>query len=301
MIKKMRKLFLIAAVLFFISELHAQNDGAANTGLAFLKNGVGARQIAMGETSSLNEDAASVYYNPARLLFGPKNNVTLMHSASVQDVTNDFIASKIAYEKFAIGFGIISTSINNIEVRTSPGAPIETFNAKDLSIGVSLAYKLSKKIALGATAKMLYEKIYIDEASGLAFDIGTNITLGKFDLSLALANLGTINALRNTETVLPQSIRFGTGYRNQKGNISYMLGIDGFKVLDGGVFHINTGAEIGFKDLIFLRAGYQSSYETKGFSTGIGLKYKSINFDYAFVPYKNQFGNSNSFSLSLVF
>lgn len=298
---QVRKLFIALILLSISTGVFAQNDGAANTGLAFLKNGVGARQIAMGETSSLNEDAASVYYNPARLLFGPKNSVTLMHSASVQDVTNDFIASKIAYEKFALGFGIIASSINNIEVRNAPGQLIETFNAKNLSIGLSLAYKLSKKIKLGLTTKLLYEKIYVDEASGMAFDLGTDITFGKFDLSFAVANLGSITALKNTETVLPTSIRFGTGYKNQKGSFTYMIGLDGFKVLDGGIFHINTGGEIGFKDIVFLRAGYQTSYETKGFSTGIGLKYKSINVDYAFVPYKNQFGNSNSFSLSLVF
>ncbi|CAN5622243.1 hypothetical protein BH10BAC5_BH10BAC5_02900 [soil metagenome] len=298
---KIRKLFFIIIFISGASGLFAQNDGAANTGLAFLKNGVGARQIAMGETSSLNEDAASVYYNPARLLFGPKNNVTIMHSSSIQDVSNDFIASKIAYEKFALGFGLIYTSINNIEVRTAPGAAIESFNAKDLSIGVSLAYRLSKKITIGATSKLLYEKIYVDEASGLAFDLGTNITFGKLDISFAVANLGTITALKNSETVLPSSIRFGTGYRNQKGNISYMIGLDGYKVLDGGTFHINTGAEVGFKEIVFLRAGYQTSYENKGLSTGIGVKYKSINIDYAFVPYKNEFGNSNTFSLSLVF
>ncbi len=52
--------------VFFCGNLFAQNDGAGNTGLAFLKFGVGARAVSMGEAySSISEDATAYIYNPA--------------------------------------------------------------------------------------------------------------------------------------------------------------------------------------------------------------------------------------------
>ncbi|MBK7255107.1 MAG: hypothetical protein IPI04_14670 [Ignavibacteria bacterium] len=44
-----------------------------------------------------------------------------------------------------------------------------------------------------------------------------------------------------------------------------------------------------------MRLGYQTEYDNKGLTTGIGFKYKSINIDYAFVPYNSEFGSSNTF------
>ncbi len=256
----------------------------------------------MGEAvSSITDDGTAVYYNPARLFNGAKNNVTLMHNASVADYTIDYIGTKISWSRFAFGVGIHSASVSDIEIRNSPGAVIDKFSSRDLSIGLSLAYKVNENISLGVTPKFLYEKIYIDEASGLAFDFGANYTKNSLNMSFVVANVGSINELKNESTKLPTYVRFGGSYKTGKGNLSYLFGADGFKVMDGGIFHLHTGAEVGYKETIFLRAGYQTQYENKNFTAGVGLKYKGLNVDYAFVPYKNQFGSSNSFSLGFIF
>ena len=86
---------LTILLIFFIRNASAQNDGAANTGLSFLKFGAGARAIAMGDAySSVADDATAYIYNPARLNFGIKSNLTLMHNISAQDLSTDFIAIK---------------------------------------------------------------------------------------------------------------------------------------------------------------------------------------------------------------
>lgn len=297
----LKKISLII-VLLIAGRSYSQNDGAANTGLSFLKTGVGAREISMGEAvSSITDDASAVYYNPARLFSGADNNVTLMHNASVVDYTIDYIGAKVKWTKFAFGIGIHSATVSDIEIRNQPGALIDKFTMRDLSIGVSLGYRLSKTITIGVTPKFLYEKIYVDEASGLAFDLGANYTKGNLNLSFVFANLGEINELKNQITKLPAYIRFGGSYRNVKGNVSYLIGVDGFNVTDGGAFHIHSGAELGFKDVVFVRAGYQTQYENKSFTAGLGIKYKGLSIDYALVPYKNEFGTSNSFSLGYTF
>ncbi len=298
----MKKTFLVIFALLITVVSHAQNDGSANTGLAFLKLGVGARALAMGDAySSVTEDGTAVIYNPARLNSGNNNNVTLMYNSAMKDLTNNFIGAKFVYNKLGIGIGLLKTSVEGIEIRNIPGAPIDKFDAQNLSLNVSLCYEIYNNLSFGITSKMLYEKIYIDEASGYAFDIGTNYKKDNVSFSFVLSNLGSMNELKETSSKLPTSIRFGGAYNFFKSNLNFVFALEGYKVLDGGKLHINSGAEVCYKDILFIRAGYQTAYENKGLTTGVGLKYKGILLDYAFIPYSDSFGTSNTISLGFNF
>lgn len=298
----MKKILLIVVIILLSAYSYAQNDGAANTGLAFLKLGVGARALAMGEAySSVSDDGTAVIYNPARLISGNNNNVTIMYNSAMKDLTNNFIGAKFKFNKFGIGVGLFKTNIEGIEIRTIPGAPIDKFDAQNLSLNVSMCYELYSNLSFGVTSKMLYEKIYIDEASGYAFDLGTNYSKDNLSLSFVLSNLGSMNELKSESTKLPTAIRLGGAYTFTKNNMNFILALEGFKVLDGGKLHVNSGAEVCYKDIIFLRAGYQTAYDNKGFTTGIGFKYKGITMDYAFIPYSDSFGTSNTLSLGFNF
>ena len=298
----MRKYILIVIAVLTASTVFAQNDGPANTGLAFLKLGVGARSIAMGDAySSVCDDGTAVIYNPARLNAGLDNNVTLMYNSAMQDLTNNFIGAKLKINKFGLGFGLLKTNVANIEIREIPGAPIDKFDAQNLSMNVSMCYELYKNFTFGVTSKLIYEKIYIEEASGVGFDLGTNYTNDKFSASCVLSNLGSVNELKTVKTKLPTAVRFGGAYNVKKDNLNLIFALEGYKVLDGGNFHVNSGAEIGYKDLLFIRLGYQTAYDNKGFTSGLGLKYKSLVVDYAFIPYSDSFGTSNTISLGFNF
>lgn len=300
-----KKKFILSflLVIFSCAVLKAQNEGPGNTGLAFLKLGAGARAISMGEAfSSVTDDATAFIYNPARLNFGSNSNIALMHNELVQDVSTDFLAAKfILSSKSALGFGIFTTAINDIEIRNIPGAAIETFDSRNLSTGISFSYKFTPEFTFGITTKYLFEKYYVDEASGLAFDFGANYAKKNFSIALVLSNAGSVSELKNVASKVPTSLRLGTSYKFTKDKFAFLLGLDGYKVIDGGIFHVNAGGEAGYKDFVFLRAGYQTGYENKNFTTGMGFKYKGIYFDYAFVPYSSSFGTSNTFSLGLNF
>jgi hypothetical protein len=299
----MRFKILIAIFLFLaINQSNAQNDGSGNTGLAFLKLGVGARSIAMGEAfSSYTDDATAIIYNPARLLNGTKNNVMLMHNSAAQDFSNDFLGAKVSFEKFALGFGILKSGVDNIEIRLQPGAVLDKFNSENLSINLGAAYKINEFISVGLAAKFLYEKIYVDEASGLGFDIGSSYSKDNTTFSFVITNIGSMNELKSVSTKLPTAIRFGGSYLIPTKNFNIGIAIEGFKVLDGGLFHINAGGEGSYKDLVFLRIGYQTKYESKGFAAGLGLKYKGLTLDYAIIPYINSFGTGNTISVGMTF
>lgn len=298
----MKKLSIIILFLCFTSYAFAQNDGAANTGLAFLKLGIGARSIAMGEAfSSLADDGTAYIYNPARMNASESGNVMAMFNKTMLDMTTNYVGAKFRIKKFGIGIGLLKTTVSDIEVRNIPGAPLEKFNADNFSGGISLSYEVYKNLALGITGKLLYEKIYIDEASGFGMDIGANYIFDNFSFAAVVSNIGSVNALKNEETKLPTSLRFGGSYVYKKDNFSVTGALDGYKVLDGGSFHGHFGAEGGYKDFIFLRAGYMTGYENKGFTAGLGFRYKSLYLDYAFQPYSTGFGSGNSISLGYNF
>lgn len=299
---KQKAIIILTAVIIISGNLFAQNDGAGNTGLSFLKLGISARATGMGEAySSVVEDASAFMYNPARLNATNNANLVGMYNKSMVDLYSGFIGAKFRAGKFGIGIGLIKTSVEDIEIRNIPGEPIDRFNAHNFAGGISASYQLHENFTIGTTLKLIYEKIYVDEASGFGLDIGTNYSKDNYSLSFVISNIGSMNELKYESTKLPTSLRFGGAYTYKKDNFSFTGAADGFKVLDGGSFHGHFGGEAGYKDMIFLRAGYQLNYENKGFSAGLGLKYKNFYLDYAFIPFSSEFGTGNTFSLGINF
>ena len=297
----MKKLIYICVILIIANISFAQNDGAANTGLTFLKDGVGARALSLGNAySMLATDAFGVFYNPALMNYG-ESNVSLSHNISMIDYTATSAAVKYKFGKFGIGLGLLRSGVSDIEVRTTPGEPLDKFDSQNLSVNLAFSYQIYDYISVGFAPKLLYEKIYTDEASGYGFDIGTSYIKNNLNVSFVVANLGSMNEMNAERTKLPSLVRFGGAYNYQMKNFDILFALEGNKVLDGGKFHIHSGIEAGYKNFLFLRAGLMTGYETKNFTAGLGLKYKGINFDYCFIPYSDALGTGNTFTLGYNF
>jgi len=295
---------IIIWLFLVVLTVYSQNDGAANTGMAFLKLGVTSRPVSMGDAVvSYNEDASATHYNPAALFAGSKVNALFTHNEQILGIRTEYLAAKVRFEKFAFGLSVNNTSVGDIEIRNIPGDPLGTFDAQNFAFGLSVGYKVNKNLSLGITGKFLYEKIYVDNSSGYAFDFGGLYTLDKLSFGLAISNFGSMSELRIESTKLPSAVRGGASYLFGIPGISSTLRIcaDGYKVLDGGKFHANTGAEMLYKDFLAVRIGYQSGYENKNLTTGIGIKYGVFNLDYAFVPYKYSTGQSHTITLGTNF
>lgn len=300
----MKNIIAIILSLLLTGWVFAQNDGAGNTGLSFLKLGVSSRAVSLGEAVVSNSyDASATHYNPAAMFLGSDVNAIFMHNEQILGVRTEYLAAKVKFSKVALGFGLNNTSISDIEVREIPGAPIDNFTAQNFAFGISGAYKINDMVQVGVTAKFLYEKIYVDNASGYAFDLGGLYTKENLSIGAAISNLGSMTELRTESTKLPALGRLGASYFIDIQNIDggVRVGADGFKVFDGGKFHVNAGAEFLYKDFLSIRAGYQSGYEDRNFTTGLGLKYKAFSIDYAFVPYRYTLGSSHTITVGTSF
>ncbi|HLB00840.1 MAG TPA: PorV/PorQ family protein, partial [Bacteroidota bacterium] len=184
------------------------------TGMTFLTLGVGGRSLGMGEAYSTGAaDPAAMQYNPASLSSIGITMVSLMHRSWIQGTNAEYIAGAFSFGKFSMGLSTYWLSIRDIEVRTVPGSPISTFTAQDLSVGFSAAYELTDEISVGLTGKYLYEKILLDDAGGMAFDFGgVYATPSGIRVGAAIANLGSVSALKDESTPLPKIFRGGISY-----------------------------------------------------------------------------------------
>ena len=281
---------------------HSQGSGqAGQTGLAFLKLGVGARSLGMGEAySAIASDPSAMYYNPASLSLSGSSQILLMHKEWIQDTRTEYIAATAAMSKVTFGISVNSTSINNIEVREGPGPAQGTFDAHNAAIGISGAYRIDSCLSIGATGKYLYEKILVNEASGFGIDLGGWYeTPWSVRLALAVNNLGSIGELGYEATKLPTTIRAGGAYLTRIEAIdgTFTAATDVVAITGENTTHLHLGAELNYRQTLSARVGYQTGYDARSFTTGVGFRYAQFQFDYAFAPTKFDLGSTHTFSL----
>jgi hypothetical protein len=298
----MKKIVLI--LLLFTTYTFSQTAG--NTGLSFLKFGFGAKNIAMGDAGAVSaNDVTALFYNPAKLAGKNDTEFMLMHSEWIQDVRSEVLgaASEIWGLPVAIGFNV--TTVSDIEVRTKPGDPETKFNANYFFGSLSTGFGIVEDIDFGLTLKYLYEGILSDQATGWGFDFGLNYrtSIDGLTTSAVIKNLGSMNDLRNEATKLPSEIRIGPAYHFEltDSKIGITTAAEFQKYLPTDDIHFNLGAEGLYDNMFALRAGYQTGYESRGFTGGIGLIWGNLRFDYAFLPFSLGLGNANLLSLNFSF
>jgi hypothetical protein len=298
MIKTLSILILITSTVF------AQSAG--NTGLSFLKFGFGARNIAMGDAgASASNDLSALYYNPSRLTLFEMNEAMFMHSSWIQDVTSENFGIKWNMFGLPWAVGLNYTSVSDIEIRTRPGEPDTKFNANYFYGSLSTGFYVRQELSFGGTIKYLYEGLLSDEATGWGFDFGLNYNLPfkGLTVSTVIKNLGSMNALRNEETKLPTDFRLGSAYNFdvESAKLGFVAVAELQTYLDTDDIHFNLGGDVIYDELLALRVGYQSGFEARGFTAGLGLMWGNLRFDYAYLPFSLGLGNANLFSLQFRF
>lgn len=286
-------------MLFLMSTIAA--SAGIGTGMPFLKMGVGARSIGMGEAfSAAADDASASFYNPASLAFAQQPTLTLMHRQWIGDVTTEYLGAALPGESYSFALGINSTGVDGIEAREHPGPATGTFGLHDYAITGTGAYKIQNDLSIGISARFLFEKLYVEESSGYSIDAGAAYRYNEhLRLALAVTNLGSVSPLATESTPLPEALRTGAAYGSTITNeISGLVTADALKFFgdDGARFHL--GAEATYDNVLSLRCGYQFGYEAKGLSTGFGVRYGILTFDYAYVPFSESLGDMHTFSLS---
>lgn len=293
---------LILITICLPGRLDAQ---VGQTGLAFLKIGVGARAAGMGNSATaIVDDASAIFWNPARINVVKGFDVTFIHTAWFQDVSHNFIGVTATSGANAFGIGFVIMSVDGIERRTGipTQQPLATFNAYDIALSGSYARRLNDSFSTGITFKALSEKILLDSASGIALDLGVAYQPpeSRYMLGGTIRNIGPKMSFIREKFDLPREIRLGAGYNPPIDlfSDSVLLAVDMSKYKSEPV-RLNLGGEYTYQQRFSLMAGYQARQDQTGITAGFRAQFDKYRIDYAFVPFSAQLGNSHRFAIGL--
>lgn len=309
------KLAFISVLIFglmtsAVADIH---EKAGTSGLLFLRYGVGARALGMGEAfTAVSDDASALFWNPAGLGFSSGIHVLLMHNEFIQDIRQEYLGGAFPVGRQRFGLSINIATVADIERRETAGPSLGTFDAHDFAISLTWGMKATEDLSLGVSGKVIYEKIDVEDLTTYAADLGVLYHL-PMDLRLGavIQNLGGKAKFIAEEFNLPTQYKLGLAYCPEKEVLSgkIIVAADVVKPNDGDL-KLHTGLEYGYADAIFPRLGYMSGYSDKDLTFGLGMKFKRANFqlpfdflriDYAYIPFGSDLGTSHRFSLSMHF
>jgi len=334
----MKKIIIVVSCLLLVLLLAqtgaAQERKAGLTGAAFLKVGVGARQVALGTAvTALTGDVNQMFYNPAGIVMkDEKLQAAFTYNKWIADIGHSTAAVSYNFEDIGtIGVGFITFGLSGIaadrDIPVDPSlAPyqIETVNSAtydytDMAYQVSFARYVMDNLSLGVTLKGVTEKIDDQSTTAFALDFGSVYNIGVLDWTIAARfnNLGSDMKYYDIAFGLPLQFSIGTALAPIKTtNSRILVAFDATKPQDGPLYYFG-GLEYSFMDMVALRAGYKFNYsgtsETPGLGTlaanntieglslGAGVQYELegmgvIGVDYSFTQ-MNLLSNVHRFSV----
>ncbi len=295
------------------------------TAAPFLGIGMGARATAMGGAfAGQADDISALYWNVAGIVKSDKIRVGFGHTQWLVNTQINWAGATIP-AGVAGTFGVAVTSLNygNMEVTTlsNPDGTGETFSASDLSAQLSWAKSLSDRFSVGISLKLVNQNIFRTNSTAFALDVGflydTGLLPNGLKLGASVSNFGTqmrldgegltvnfdqtggresgVNSniparLLTDQYNLPLIYRIGVSYdivRDDQNRFTFAIDS---AIPQDNAQTLNVGGEYAWKNIFFLRAGYNALFERdseKGLTFGAGLRYNVassvvLRFDYTF-------------------
>ncbi len=297
---KRAALLLVALTLIAASAAHAE-DGT--TGLAFLKLGVGARAIGIGDAyAAVGGDASSIYWNPAGTVAVDNIDVLLMHSEWFEGIRYEYLGAVRSDGCQAFGVGVVGLYVNDLERREGPTSePLGDFGVFDFALTGTYARRLTDELDAGASVKFLRSEIDDESAGGFAFDAGAQYRVPAvrgLSLGVSVHNLGAQMKYVEDAFDLPVLGRVGAAYTTPFDalNGDILVVADAVIPTDGDT-KVHAGLEYEYNDLVALRFGYRSGWDNQNISAGFGAKVRNFRIDYAYVPFYSDLGDTHRISL----
>ncbi|NIO19084.1 PorV/PorQ family protein [bacterium] len=284
---------------------------AGTTGATFLKIGVGASPMSMGEAFvAVADDANTIYWNPAGLNNISQPEITAMHNEWFEDIRYEFLGyvqPTKRFGNFGIGFILLHmskiTRVKEDELGLYAGKA-GTFSVSDKSFILAYGKEITDDISSGISLKIIQQINADVKGTGIAFDLGClyKMPVDNLMAGLNVQNIGPAIKVEKERFALPLNIKLGFSYKIRQ---SFLLAIDLNQPVDN-YLNIGLGSEYWFKNIFALRLGYK--YQSgandlgslSGLRAGCGFRWRDYGIDYAFVPY-GELGNTHRISLHVKF
>lgn len=305
----MRALPLLLVVILLVACVTA-SEKAGTAALPFLRLGVGARALAMGEAYAAGAvGAEAAVLNPAALGNLSRYQVSFTHDIHLLDTSFDYGAFALPLAEGRAGGAALAVrylSYGEMQGYDEHGVPTDTFTAGDLALGLAYGIPLFPGFCAGVGLNYLYSKLDDVTANGFSVDLGLLYQpLERLRVGFVAQNLGPSVTYETLESPLPAVLRLGAAgevFNNPRHRIT--LAADGVYPFYSDPYGA-LGLQYTLYDTVSLRGGYRVEHDTAGLSFGAGLHFYLwervlLDVDYAYVDY-GELQASHLFSLNIGF
>jgi opacity protein-like surface antigen len=322
---KLTVLLLVCAALLAPGQTFAgRSDKAGTSAAPELLIPVGARYLGLaGSPLAIASGVEAIYWNPAGLARSQYGAEAIFsHMNYIADIGVEYVAIGTAIEGFgSIGFDLKALSLGDFEITTEdvPDGTGQIFNPTYVTLGLTYSRLLTDRISVGVTGNLISERIDRVSATGFAFSFGVQYTdfasVNGLAIGVAVKNIGPgmqfdgSGLLREAEITdnlrppsplkidaatdeLPSIIELGVAYQYRFDEQNNLTGSALFQNQNMSDDEYKFGAEYAFDNMLFFRAGYAFSQETRtdshiyGLTLGAGIQYNfgtvALGFDYAY-------------------
>jgi hypothetical protein len=301
----------LAALLLGLAGIAAPPEArATQPGFAFLEIPTGARAAALGGAyASVAEGTESMFWNAAGLSEARGLQVVGGHSELLERLRSDHFAIGGRAWSGGIAASIRALYSDPIEERDELGTLIGTFGAHDLEFALGYGHRLGGGVSIGGTAQVVRERIANLAATTYGFGFGASFepsTLPGVKLGLSAQNLGpaahyTIDGSAGAPVGMPAAVQAGASYLLGLGSRYRLRASAETRVASGRSAMGFVGSELEDPRGAALRLGMRFNDTSTALSFGAGYALSSLKLDYAFVPLREDLGNTHRIAFTAQF
>ncbi len=283
--KTLKTLIILSTFFSFpINAFSGNGTSSAN----FLKQGTGARYLAMGGAAAASaDDANALFWNPANLALAREASLSLTYGAQVESLNDQFAGYVQPAGRWgAFGAAMQMFSAGTLSQTDDTGARLGTFAPRDAAGLAGWGRRFFGNVTFGLNAKLVQSRI-LSSASTWAADAGLGFQMNGLAFGLAARNMGGKLKFDREESPLPLTFQAGAAWKPGE---SWLIAVDGSRARDEDAA---LGAGLEWKlglgtSALFLRGGYNTRTRDvpglQGMSAGLGWRWSLLDVDYAWIP-----------------
>jgi len=289
---------LLSACIVVASTARAQGSlggqRAGTSSATFLRIGIGARAVGMGETFvAVANDPSAIFWNPAGLASLQRRELSISHVQWPADIHYEHLTMILPSRRFggsiAMQFGILGTNIDETS-ELEPFGTGRTFSYSDLVAGFAFSRRWTDKLLVGTGVKFVREDLGSQvggpTTKAVLFDVGSiyYLGLGSVRIATSLTNFGS--ALRPSGTYTspfdgttaqfdafdpPLMFRYGVAFEPVENSTQRLTTAFEVNQPADNEQLVKAGAEWTYRGTFALRGGYNFRADALKLSAGAGF------------------------------
>lgn len=289
---------ILVALLAFLPAQAVATEPFAKVGtyaLQFLKIGVSARATGMASAfTAISDDATATYWNPAGMVDITRTSVSLNQAWWPADINLSYAAAVFTLPFVPGSFGVSARALTlDPQVERTiflPGGTGRSFDAGDMSFGLSYAKFFTDKFSSGTTVHFIHSGLAEKSVNTFAVDFGLIYRIGLRGMRLAMMiqSLGSKVDYDDRPSKMPTVFKVGLSFSAYQRGLHSLQSVGEFSHPSDNNERMNFGAEYSFNQFFYLRGGYNVGFDAHGAAGGFGLRIDTsqtsdLLFDYSWV------------------